>query len=194
ILYRLLYSDLNLYFFFSSRRRHTRFSRDWSSDVCSSDLDFSSRWIFDLDDDTAFQQSMALAEIILSQLESATELDDASRAWEWVQSWGEQHRTKFSDEATERFGWIEQGDVYMLPTAFQRCMTEGGFSERRILRDFAERGLIETVEEGGKIRHKPKKEFRGKWVRVVVLRTAEKWEKNTGSGNSGKEVGMAQSQ
>src|SRR5690606_19201416 len=27
-----------LWFFFSSRRRHTRFSRDWSSDVCSSDL------------------------------------------------------------------------------------------------------------------------------------------------------------
>src|SRR5690606_26796555 len=25
-------------FFFSSRRRHTMFSRDWSSDVCSSDL------------------------------------------------------------------------------------------------------------------------------------------------------------
>src|SRR5690606_40112673 len=25
-------------FFVSSRRRHTRFSRDWSSDVCSSDL------------------------------------------------------------------------------------------------------------------------------------------------------------
>src|SRR5436309_11583759 len=28
------------FFFFSSRRRHTRFSRDWSSDVCSSDLPF----------------------------------------------------------------------------------------------------------------------------------------------------------
>src|SRR5207253_8122053 len=31
----------NLYsccFFFSSRRRHTRWPRDWSSDVCSSDL------------------------------------------------------------------------------------------------------------------------------------------------------------
>src|SRR5256884_5673654 len=27
-----------LCFFFSSRRRHTRCSRDWSSDVCSSDL------------------------------------------------------------------------------------------------------------------------------------------------------------
>src|SRR2546429_2961800 len=27
-----------MFFFFSSRRRHTRCSRDWSSDVCSSDL------------------------------------------------------------------------------------------------------------------------------------------------------------
>src|SRR5437868_11363702 len=28
----------DLFFFFSSRRRHTRSKRDWSSDVCSSDL------------------------------------------------------------------------------------------------------------------------------------------------------------
>src|SRR5215210_48805 len=28
----------SLYFFFSSRRRHTRYIGDWSSDVCSSDL------------------------------------------------------------------------------------------------------------------------------------------------------------
>src|SRR5204863_6088059 len=33
-------------FFFSSRRRHTRSLRDWSSDVCSSDLDNERRlWI-----------------------------------------------------------------------------------------------------------------------------------------------------
>src|SRR5688572_30926160 len=31
------------FFFFSSRRRHTRFDCDWSSDVCSSDLDASKR-------------------------------------------------------------------------------------------------------------------------------------------------------
>src|SRR6266852_8924493 len=29
---------LGMFFFFSSRRRHTRCYRDWSSDVCSSDL------------------------------------------------------------------------------------------------------------------------------------------------------------
>src|SRR2546429_8397566 len=31
-------------FFFSSRRRHTRCSRDWSSDVCSSDLFMINDW------------------------------------------------------------------------------------------------------------------------------------------------------
>src|SRR3712207_8147380 len=31
-------SLVNVFFFFSSRRRHTRYWRDWSSDVCSSDL------------------------------------------------------------------------------------------------------------------------------------------------------------
>src|SRR2546427_7871541 len=35
-------------FFFSSRRRHTRFDCDWSSDVCSSDLfqELSLQWPF----------------------------------------------------------------------------------------------------------------------------------------------------
>src|SRR5207237_7593431 len=31
-------------FFFSSRRRHTRFKCDWSSDVCSSDLPLADRF------------------------------------------------------------------------------------------------------------------------------------------------------
>src|SRR5215510_6791799 len=45
-LYRSLHHSLQfvtrflnfLFFFFSSRRRHTSWPRDWSSDVCSSDL------------------------------------------------------------------------------------------------------------------------------------------------------------
>src|SRR5690554_3992230 len=40
--YKKLYLKCSLFcillFFFSSRRRHTRCGRDWSSDVCSSDL------------------------------------------------------------------------------------------------------------------------------------------------------------
>src|SRR3712207_9000987 len=38
-------------FFFSSRRRHTRYWRDWSSDVCSSDLVL----IEDLEEEKAYK-------------------------------------------------------------------------------------------------------------------------------------------
>src|SRR2546430_5779223 len=41
-IYLLEYLSLFFSFFFSSRRRHTRFDCDWSSDVCSSDLGASS--------------------------------------------------------------------------------------------------------------------------------------------------------
>src|SRR5256886_8911239 len=37
--YKFYMSLFVFFFFFSSRRRHTRFDCDWSSDVCSSDLD-----------------------------------------------------------------------------------------------------------------------------------------------------------
>src|SRR5438445_3727147 len=39
-----VYLFVLLFFFFSSRRRHTRYWRDWSSDVCSSDLALDLLW------------------------------------------------------------------------------------------------------------------------------------------------------
>src|SRR5690606_24340334 len=55
---------VSLLFFFSSRRRHTRFSRDWSSDVCSSDLGiFGLFYLVDsIDMDNVFAAAPTLAE------------------------------------------------------------------------------------------------------------------------------------
>src|SRR5882757_2188296 len=38
VLFPQVPARISIFFFFSSRRRHTRYWRDWSSDVCSSDL------------------------------------------------------------------------------------------------------------------------------------------------------------
>src|SRR5690625_7472157 len=46
------------FFFFSSRRRHTRWPRDWSSDVCSSDLIF-------MDSVIGLIRKLILAQLIL---------------------------------------------------------------------------------------------------------------------------------
>src|SRR5690606_13141783 len=45
---------------FSSRRRHTRFSRDWSSDVCSSDLYLALDWVKGEIQETLNQAQQAL--------------------------------------------------------------------------------------------------------------------------------------
>src|SRR2546430_12294685 len=50
-----------VFFFFSSRRRHTRFDCDWSSDVCSSDLDATVRVVQCPDDQLVINQGDALA-------------------------------------------------------------------------------------------------------------------------------------
>src|SRR5437762_7863229 len=43
----LFFFAILFFFFFSSRRRHTRYIGDWSSDVCSSDLQTLRRFAFD---------------------------------------------------------------------------------------------------------------------------------------------------
>src|SRR5699024_11326771 len=47
-------------FFFSSRRRHTRSKRDWSSDVCSSDLGYLAALFIDV----AYQNNGAGKELL----------------------------------------------------------------------------------------------------------------------------------
>src|SRR5438477_8500394 len=65
LLMRVLLDQANLacFFFFSSRRRHTRLTCDWSSDVCSSDL-------------VASNQLVSVAAALVPFLEN----DDANRA------------------------------------------------------------------------------------------------------------------
>src|SRR5690606_6605432 len=48
--------------FFSSRRRHTRFSRDWSSDVCSSDLRLAGYLRYDKGDHKGAVDALTRAE------------------------------------------------------------------------------------------------------------------------------------
>src|SRR3712207_8047423 len=50
-------------FFFSSRRRHTRYWRDWSSDVCSSDLITSADILDALDDLDALDLAVDVVQI-----------------------------------------------------------------------------------------------------------------------------------
>src|SRR5690606_8739327 len=60
-----------LFFFFSSRRRHTRFSRDWSSDVCSSDLTDVGLAVLPRPDGLALQVAVLGLGVVLNGLAGA---------------------------------------------------------------------------------------------------------------------------
>src|SRR5699024_11969620 len=61
-------------FFFSSRRRHTRSKRDWSSDVCSSDLTLVNEILY-----TALSRRVHRARAIPGQHRSISGADDIDK-------------------------------------------------------------------------------------------------------------------
>src|SRR6266536_4119132 len=99
-----------IFFFFSSRRRHTRSTRDWSSDVCSSDL----RWelmgdeLFRLKDRKGADFVLGMThEEIISTL--ATELESYR---ELPQLWY-QFQTKLRDEPRPKAGLMRTREFTM---------------------------------------------------------------------------------
>src|SRR3712207_6846035 len=70
--------------FFSSRRRHTRYWRDWSSDVCSSDLPMGGVWEVQLEAMYPVGHPY-YHEVIgsMADLDAATETDIKSFFYKW---------------------------------------------------------------------------------------------------------------
>src|SRR5205814_3069806 len=69
-------------FFFSSRRRHTRCLSDWSSDVCSSDLETVDATEVDEGAEVDDRRDHALADLALLQLDQEVLADLALRLFQ----------------------------------------------------------------------------------------------------------------
>src|SRR5690606_40137475 len=90
---------------FASRRRHTRFSRDWSSDVCSSDLDKNTvrlgagENLYGIDEIRAFRAARPAAGLQRTLRNTV------------ITTFGEDYAvcsTEFTREGTERIGRQQQ--------------------------------------------------------------------------------------
>jgi hypothetical protein len=117
---------------------------------------YASKWIFGLNDDEAGIQANALAQVIAGMLETAADIDDGARAYEYLVSWINMNENAFGGNALVRYGKAEHERTLIYPPIFDKAMKEGGFNPDRILRDWAERGLIETdtATSKGKVRYK----------------------------------------
>ncbi|RAU92488.1 hypothetical protein DQG13_27550 [Paenibacillus sp. YN15] len=105
---------------------------------------YASRWIFDVPEEQAYDEAIAMAELILAQQETAAEADEGFRAMEYFRSWCHVNVTKFNETpSTEWYGLFRNGRICVFPTIFERAMKDGGFNSRRILADWADRNWID---------------------------------------------------
>ncbi len=117
---------------------------------------YASQWLWGLDEDSAFEESLAMGEMIAGMLETAAESDDGIRAYEYLMSWANVNINAFKDGGYERYGFFEDETLYIFPTAFDKAMKEGGFNPRRILRDWGDRGWIMTDTRNGETKKRYK--------------------------------------
>src|SRR6266496_5145979 len=108
----------DFFFFFSSRRRHTSSLRDWSSDVCSSDLDEGSRthWqgvLVDITDRVRAERKLATTEARYRALV------EGIPAVVYEMGLDDHRRTLYASPHIEAlFGykrgeWLDQQDIWM---------------------------------------------------------------------------------
>lgn len=135
---------------------------------------YASKWIFGQSDEQAADEALALAEIVLGQLETAAEADDGARAYEYFVAWYRANASCFDGTNTlKNYGRIDSVDVRLLliyPHIFEEAMKERGYNADRILRDWADRDWIETAIEGGKRRFRIRKREDGSRVYFVGVR------------------------
>ena len=113
--------------------------------VCVADF-LSSQWIFGLCEEMAYDQCIELADEIIKQLETLSEIDDAERAYAYFISWYYSSYDKFQDDKVtpERCGFMHMGNICCFPNVFEKTMKDGGFNVNRVLKDWANNGWIVT--------------------------------------------------
>lgn len=108
-----------------------------------------SRWIFDISEEQALQEAKQLIEITFEELDNTADIDDAVRAYEYIESFFLQNMDRFKDNAfAETYGFHKQGVIYFYPNVFKRALKEGGFNPNRIIRDWKASGRLIIQRRG----------------------------------------------
>src|SRR5256885_2766716 len=124
-------------FFFSSRRRHTRLQGDWSSDVCSSDLErkFYGEFLVN-----------AQGEDVVAGLRTPLDIDDMSAslpdAYRELMETQQRLEKHYRDMQDLEFT-VERGKLYLLQT---RSGKRTAAAAVQIARDMVSEGLVDKTE------------------------------------------------
>lgn len=134
---------------------------------------YASLSAFGMNENTAFGESIELGAALMSVQKQEDHTDTVDRAWNFVTGWVAANRSRFSSNNVrplETFGAIEKDHVYVICTVLNNALEEAGYSYRKCIRGFGNRGYIAMIRDStGKNRSQVLKKIDGVTTRVYDL-------------------------
>ncbi|MPN56353.1 hypothetical protein SDC9_204041 [bioreactor metagenome] len=152
--------------------------------LCLADM-LSGMFVYGLPEEIAFQDALDFGMVLLEDYVQSKSGDgimggtDSERALEYLASVTQTNQAFFGAEGhngvTWGFGLHDIGSEYLniYPTSFNKIMKEGEFNPQRILRDWAEEGIIKISGSGSNKQYsypvRPPGGNRNERVRVILI-------------------------
>ena len=126
-----------------------------------------SRCIFREDAETARMEAQHMAVCITADLAEQEQPDVNEQAAQYISDWISTNNNYFTDTSTigQRYGCIEDGTAFILPTILREALEKGGFSYRKTMNWLAEKQIIQVDPRG---KYQIVKKFGGRPVRMIA--------------------------
>lgn len=126
-----------------------------------------SRCIFEEDAETARMEAQHMAVCITADLAEQEQPDVNEQAAQYISDWISTNNNYFTDTSTigQRYGCIEDGTAFILPTILREALEKGGFSYRKTMNWLAEKQIVQIDPRG---KYQIVKKFGGRPVRMIA--------------------------
>lgn len=126
-----------------------------------------SRCIFGEGTETARMEAQHMAVCITADLAEQEQPDVNEQAAQYISDWISTNNNYFTDTSTigQRYGCIEDGTAFILPTILREALEKGGFSYRKTMNWLAEKQIVQIDPRG---KYQIVKKFGGRPVRMIA--------------------------
>jgi len=130
-----------------------------------------SEWLFGAERADAEARAKQMAQIVVQSNAENSVRDVNENAADFIQDWITSNLNSFTgDGYGQRFGELQNGWAYIFPSVLNDVLTKEGFSPRKTLKYLAEKGQLETVTDGGRVRYSIKHYFSYRTIRMVKIK------------------------
>lgn len=131
------------------------------------------QWVWGIAEEQAKEEMIRMAVAGVELLGKAQEADYIDRVWDFVTAWLASNSDRFKEKChQEKYGYYDdvKRQYWVVPSILKNALQENGFSVSRTLREFAEKGLIQSENKGGgKETYSVKKMWGNSRVRMIVF-------------------------